>query len=290
MKKSIQLITIAILISISFLAVNAQEQTLVTTTEGSAEKVEKKTESTKKHQPSDDDSWTGFYVGGFGGYTNGRAATNLSTVSGPYLGNETVLSLIAQNGAKKISSNGINSGVSFGYNYQKGNFVIGGETDFGAQRVNKSVSETTLFNPDFPGNTTKTITHLVKSSWLFTARPRVGFKVKQTILYVTGGVAVTNISYKGSYTDNAEFRGGRENAEFSKNKVGGTLGAGAEIKVNNRWSVKGEYLFTQFGRISTVGSLTVPGFPQGDPKGSQPMTHSTDLKSHSIRFGINYRF
>lgn len=290
MENTIRFIGIAILIGISFLAVNAQKQTLITTTEGSAEKVERKSESTKKHHSSDDDSWTGLYVGGFGGYTNGRAATNLSTVSGAYLGNETVLFLIAKDGAKKISSNGINSGVSFGYNYQKGKFLIGGETDFGAQRINKSVSETTLFNPDFPGNTTKTITHLVKSSWLFTARPRVGIKIKQTILYVTGGVAVTNISYSGSYTDNAEFRGGRENAEFSKNKAGGTLGAGAEIKVNNRWSVKGEYLFTQFGRISTVGLLTVPGFAQGDPKGSQPMTHSTDLKSHSIRFGVNYRF
>ena len=288
MKHTSKFIVIAILINISFLAVNAQETTVAEANEVLTEKVEKK--ETIKKQASSDDSWTGFYVGGFGGYSNGKASANLSTVSGAYLGNQTVLTGIANDGAKKINSKGFSGGGTFGYNYQKGKFFVGGEADFGVQKVNKSVGETTLFNPDFSANTTKTITHSIESRYLFTARPRIGIIIKKAAFYITGGIVITNIKYKGSYTDNAEFRGGKESAEFSKSKVGGTIGSGLEFKVNKHWSVKGEYLFIQFGRTSTIGSLTVPGFAQGDPIGSQPMTHSTDLKSHNIRFGINYRF
>lgn len=279
--------TITTLISISLLAVNAQEQTIVTTTEGSAEKVEKKTESVKKHQSSDD-SWTGFYVGGFGGYTNGRATPQISTINGSAIGVEFVL--VNQTASQRLKSNGFTGGGTFGYNFQKGRFLVGAEFDFGGQKFDKSVSSTATFTNGRPF----TITQLVKSDWLLTARPRLGVASKKMFFYVTGGLAVTNIKYNGDYLllypSEPNFKD-TESSSFSKTKAGWTVGTGIEFKVAKHWSVKAEYLFNQLGRTSVISNNYTSISPGGSASTSnQPYTHSTDLKSHSIRFGVNYRF
>lgn len=291
MTKTIKFLIIAILISINLLAVNAQETTVAVANEVLTEKVEKK--ETIKKQASSDDSWTGFYVGGFGGYTNNRSIASLSTTSGSHIANSTALEALANDGTQKISSNGFNGGGTFGYNYQKGKFFIGGETDFSGHRINKSISETTPFNPAFPAspNNNKTIAQAVKSDWLFTARPRIGVAFNKSVIYATGGIAVTNIKYSGSFSDTIVGLT-KESSDFSKTKTGTSVGAGVEFKVASKWSIKAEYLFTQFGRISTTSTnLTVGdvGFG-GTPVPSQVFTHSTDLKLHSVRFGINHRF
>lgn len=294
MKKTIQNIVIAILVSISFLAVNAQEQTIISVNETSAttEKVEKKVEPAKKRQSSDEDSWTGFYVGGYVGYTNGRGNPKTSTITATVFSGANAgiyqfqddVDEINRVGNQKISSKGTNAGGTFGYNYQKGKFVIGCEVDFGINRINKSVTDT---RAPFPTRTF-TVTQTVKSDWTMTARPRAGVALKKTLLYVTGGLAVTNVKYietfAGSVTSVAE------SGNFGKTKAGWTAGAGAEVKVAKHLSVKGEYLFNQFGRttITSTNATYQLGGTQSAP--GQVFTHSTDLKSHSIRFGINYRF
>lgn len=297
MTNTIKFIAIAILISIGIFNVNAQESTIISVNETSttAEKVEKKTEPAKKQSSKDDNSWTGFYVGGFGGYTNDRAAANVSTISSSAIGNPPVLAGIAKDGSQKINSKGFSGGGTFGYNYQKGKFFVGGEVDFSSDKVNKTVSATTLYNSEFPASAinSKTITQTVKSDWRFTARPRIGVAFNKAVVYVTGGLSVTNIKYNGSYSDKITGGGiAKESSSFAKTKAGTSVGAGVEFKVASKWSIKGEYLFTQFGRISATSSnLTIGdvGFG-GDPVPQQVFTHSTDLKSHSVRFGINYRF
>lgn len=291
MTKTIKFIAIAILISISFLAVNAQESTVAVTNEVSNK--EKKVEPKAKRQSADEDSWTGFYVGGFGGYTNGRAAANVSTISSSAIGNPAVIAGIAKDGSQKINSKGFSGGGTFGYNYQKGKFFVGGEVDFSSDKVNKTVSATTLYNSEFPASAinSKTITQTVKSDWRFTARPRIGVAFNKAVVYVTGGLAVTNIKYNGSYSDKIVGIS-KESSSFSKTKAGTSVGAGVEFKVASKWSIKAEYLFTQFGRVSTTSTnftLSDFGFG-GEPVPQQVFTHSTDLKSHSIRFGVNYRF
>jgi outer membrane immunogenic protein len=293
MKNIIKFIVIAILISISIFAVNAQEQTIVTATDDSSTtaKVEKK-EAPKK-QSSDDDSWKGFYVGGYVGNTNGKANPRTSTIvttvfSGPNAGiydSRIDVDDIDKVGNQKISSNNFNGGAVFGYNYQKGKFVFGGEVDFGANRINKSVTDT---RAPFPTRT-YTVTQTVKSDWTMTARPRAGVALKKTLLYFTGGLAVTNVKYTGTFAGSVASVA--ESGNFGKTKAGWTAGAGAEVKVAKHLSVKGEYLFSQFGRTtitSTNATSRIGGIQSAAP--GQVFTHSTDLKSHSFRFGINYRF
>ena len=118
-------------------------------------------------------------------------------------------------------------------------------------------------------------------------RPRLGIVAsKKAIFYATGGIALTNIKFEESYTDT--FASPIQKNSFSKTKTGWTAGGGIEVKITNRLSAKGEYLFSQFGKTTiTNKNLTYPG---GGGNGVTPFTSSADLKSHSIRFGINYRF
>ena len=53
--------------------------------------------------------------------------------------------------------------------------------------------------------------------------------------------------------------------------------------MNDRWSVKGEYLFVNLGRIA---ASSTPGFA-GDPTGRGT---SSDLTLHVVRGGVNYKF
>ena len=289
MKNIIQFIVIATLVSITFLGINAQEQTLVKTTEGSTatEKVEKKNESAEKRQSnSDDDSWRGFYVGGYVGNSNGRATPQISIAFDPNgFYNDFSLSRRNKAGIQKIQSNGLNGGGTVGYNIQKGHFFIGGEADFGGQKIDKTVTGTFPF-ADNINNLPFTFKQSIKSNWMLTARPRAGVAFKKVIVYATGGIAITNLKYAGTFTET--FSSVVEKGSFSKVKTGWTAGAGIEFKVARRWSVKGDYLFSQFGRVSAISNDFQA--QQFNDTTINVFTHSTDLKSHSIRFGINYRF
>lgn len=284
MKNAIKFIAIAILIGISIFAVNAQESTIVSVNETptATEKVEKK-EITKKQSSKDDDSWTGFYVGGFGGYTNGRANPNTSTadITNSFY-TQTTIGIINRTGNQRTKSNGINGGGTVGYNFQKGNFVVGGELDFGANRINQTFSG----SGNYQSGRSFTITQSVKSNWMMTARQRVGVASKKVLVYATGGLAFTNVKYASNLSDAANWT---ESGGFSKNKSGWVAGGGVEFKVSRRLSVKSEYLFSQFGRDSiTSNNFTV--IIIGPTPGNNVFTHSTDLKSHNVRFGVNYRF
>jgi outer membrane immunogenic protein len=66
-------------------------------------------------------------------------------------------------------------------------------------------------------------------------------------------------------------------------KAGWALGAGAEVRLGGNWTGKIEYLYLDFGTVST---------PAGLPTNSTPLainfnSHVTD---HIVRVGVNYKF
>ncbi|MCC8941536.1 porin family protein [Bradyrhizobium sp. Arg68] len=95
-------------------------------------------------------NWTGFYIGGFGGYAS-------------------------ENSGNPKMEGGFGGGT-VGYNWQAGNFVYGLEADGAWADVNASVSGF--------GVTVKS-----KIEALGTVRGRVGFAVDQVLFYGTGGYA-----------------------------------------------------------------------------------------------------
>ncbi|MGX1416727.1 hypothetical protein AB7M43_006819 [Bradyrhizobium elkanii] len=98
-------------------------------------------------------NWTGFYVGGFGGYASENSGTP--------------------------SMEGGFGGGTIGYNWQAGNIVYGLEVDAAGADIDASVS-------------TLGVTARSKIDSLGTVRGRFGFAVDKVLFYGTGGYAWAN--------------------------------------------------------------------------------------------------
>lgn len=249
------------------------------------------TPNKSKTAKSGSDAWNGFYVGGYGGFGMRRATANTSTVFSPtgYFAASSVAS-ISTSGRQALNSNNFNGGGTVGYNHQSGKWVVGAEADFGSLTGTKSVSTNTVYPCCSPSSFT--VTQSVKTTWLFTARPRVGYAWGNTMAYVTGGLAMTNINYQARFSDNfptSPQAGAAESGGLNKTTSGWTGGGGFETKINDRWSVKGEYLYAQFSRQSTT-STNLTAFTPSVAFPSNTFSHGIFLKEHLVRFGINYHF
>ncbi len=251
---------------------------------------------------SNNGTWKGWYVGAYGGGTFNRSNVATSTVfSSTGYFQQTSVTAINTAGAQQIKPNGFTGGGTFGYNHQSGALVVGAELDFGAMRANEGVSSGTTY--PCCGTARFTIDQATKTRWMLTARPRVGVAVGNAMIYGTGGLALTDVNYAATFTDT--YGNATESAAFKKNKAGWTLGGGAEFKVGNNWSVKGEYLYADFGdtnttstnlnatSVATIATLgRTASFIPGPSTAytTNVFTHSSDLRTNNVRFGINYHF
>lgn len=235
---------------------------------------------------STNDNWTGYYAGGYVGVTHARPGINASTadVDTPdsYFARSSI-AVINQDGARNVSSNGFTGGGQFGYNQQYGRIVVGAEVDFGFQQVKKAVTATRTYPCCAP--TSYTLDQEVKSNWLATFRPRIGVTAGKALFYATGGLALTDVRYDSVFTDT--FDDALETGHIKKTRAGYTAGGGVEVRIAKRWSAKGEYLFSDFGRISAEGSEFTTS---EDTWPDTVFTHAVKMKSHNVRFGVNYRF
>src|SRR4029077_2351389 len=120
----------------------------------------------------------------------------------------------------------------------------------------------------------------VQTNWLATVRPRLGYVWDRTVLFVTGGLAVTDVHFSDSFID---AFGDAGSSSVSQVKTGWAIGGGAEYAVTNNWSVKAEYLHLDFGSVSSSNVVAVCA-----PNCAQ--THSAHLTSDLARLGINYKY
>ena len=185
-------------------------------------------------------TWSGFYLGLNGGYAWGKADVSNSATS-----------------FTTDSTNGWLVGVTAGYNYQLGQFVLGAEGDIDYALIK--------------GNATNTVTCgggscEVKNSWFATARARLGYAWDRWMPYVTGGAAFAGVKVTPS--------GGSSSTDTT---TGWTAGAGIEYAFMENWSAKIEYLYANLG-TATCAAATC-GL-------------DTDIKPkiNIVRAGLNYRF
>ena len=101
-------------------------------------------------------NWTGFYVGGFGGYASENTSID-PKVKGGF------------------------AGGTIGYNWQTGPAVFGLEGDIDWSNIRGSSTCGAGFSCE------------TKNSWLATARGRVGYAFDRFMPFVTGGLAVGDI-------------------------------------------------------------------------------------------------
>ncbi len=203
-----------------------------------------------------DDTWKGAYLGGYAGAGIGRSTASLTTIFPP----------------QHPESTSFTGGFLAGYSLQSGHFVYGAEADVGA--LNRTDTRTT-----FGLAVGSSLTQTVSTGWLVTARPRLGYAHGKALFFVTGGLAVTDLKYQGLLTTvfaNIPL-------SLAENKAGWTAGGGLQYKVSRHWSLRGDYLYADFGGLHTPTSqILVPLAPI--------FANHADAQAHMVRFGVNWHF
>lgn len=210
-------------------------------------------------------SWTGAYLGVNGGYGWGHTRDTNNPA------------------ADKKDIDGGFGGITAGYNYQfSNNIVLGIEGDI----VFGDISNGWHDPNQFSGYHTED-----KVTTFGTLRARLGYAVDHWMIYGTGGLAVGRTKHTlgcdaGLVAAGVGSCASNPAREFedsgSDTAIGYSLGAGVEYAINNHWTVKTEYIYTDLGKSKVT--LTDPGFPNAINE------REFDTKFHTVRFGLNYKF
>jgi len=160
-------------------------------------------------------------------------------------------------------------GAQIGYNFQHENLVVGVEADFG---VSTAGSED-VFEDGYVWRQRTGI------DALGTARLRIGYAFDRAMIYATGGLAVGKVK---DAIQAGDFFGSYSWSSGSRWKLGYVVGAGAEVAINDKWSIKGEGLFYDLGKEDHESILG-----NGDT-----YAWGSEIRSQGVvgRLGLNYRF
>ena len=231
--------------------------------------------------------WKGFYAGGNFGAALGRSTANTSSVfsSTGYFVHSSIGQL-ETSGRQTLSADAFTGGLEGGINAQSGSIVYGGEVDYESLRMSDNESITVPYTCCV--GTSFTLDQSFKTTWLLTARPRIGHTMGSALIYATGGLGVTKVDYQAQFTDT--FAAANESGSVAKTKYGFVAGLGFAFKGPiEHLSMKGEYLYADFGRVEMTSS-NLTAFTPPAPFPSNVFTHSMALHAHVIRAGVDYHW
>jgi outer membrane immunogenic protein len=253
-------------------------------------------------------SWTGFY---FGGTVGGGWMTSNST--------ESVTSTFCNAslaGCRAIDPNKVSAtfagivptaygttkasflaGVEAGYNWQVGQFVVGVETDISGMNISGSTYATNSaaqLNPTvFPETVFASGTHSEKLNYFGTVRARGGYLVTNTLLaYATGGFAYGDASTSnslGTTLSNCFCAISPVGESSSSKHAGWTVGGGLEWMFAPNFTVKGEYLYYDFGSVSYPGPSVLMSNSGGVPFYGATTAATANFNGSIVRLGLNFK-
>jgi outer membrane immunogenic protein len=243
-------------------------------------------------------SWTGFYAGLNAGWVGERDkfSSTADPVSDASLGlpagvTEGLAALSTVSGSGR--SNGFIGGGQVGYNWQITNALVGIEADIqGLSRAGNSGSITsTAVVVGVPVTSTESAS--TSTSWLGTARGRLGWVATPTLLlYGTGGLAFGEVKASDALlqTGTNGFIG-TSAASVSSTRAGWTAGAGVEWMFAPKWSLKGEYLHYDLGTVNfSSAAAATPASAQFPGQVFQTLKGSAHFEGDIARAGVNYHF
>jgi len=152
-------------------------------------------------------------------------------------------------------------GGTIGYNYQFGQWLLGGEADLDWSNIQGT------FNGAAPGGAAA-FSLSSQLNWLETTRARVGWVWNRALFYGTAGAALGGVTTSASAT----AAGAALTASDTQTRFGWTAGAGIEYAFTNNISAKVEYLHVDLGTQTQINVDSVK--------------FTTDL----VRGGVNLRF
>jgi outer membrane immunogenic protein len=240
-------------------------------------------------------NWQGPYAGAFvgGAFGSNHISSGAGTVtSTSYFA--TTADVNAVNNAGSYSKNPDTAilGVVAGHDWAREHLVFGVAVDYSAMPLNSSKKTNGLTYPDstdiFAVSTT------ISTNWLFTLRGRIGYQTVwrwPSLLYLTGGMAITQLKINNSFSDRSSLAG-NGSSQQSSNQIGWTGGAGLEVASCDHMTVNLEYLYIQVPSVNSSASITNTNAGFGIPARSLTSNLSTSGQFHAglLTIGINYRF
>jgi outer membrane immunogenic protein len=234
-------------------------------------------------QDQDETPWSGWYAGLNAGGAWGDASSHFTATSGtgavviPPTDITTINGFV---GGGNSSNSGFTGGGEAGYNWRSGSLLLGLETDFDYFNFDQLRAGTFQSGRLIQPPITFTISQRVKTDWLWTIRPRIGYITGRWLLYATGGLSLSEVKLTTSYfdTENPPVAFSRTN---QPTQVGWVAGGGVAYQFNRQWSTKVEYLYTDLGTVNDIATAA---------NGFGSITSSGKAKANIVRLGVDYRF
>jgi outer membrane immunogenic protein len=217
-------------------------------------------------------AWQGWYFGGNigGALLNATASHTFDSEDGSHVacigGSEGYRWAL---GSCSTNATGVVGGVQAGYDWQQRSFVYGVAADWTWTNLSHTLFSGASSIPFFKA----------KVDWLASFRTRMGLAVEDTLVYITGGLALGDLkSSIGQILDCPTYCYA---TPLSKVKAGWVAGFGVEHKFTQNLSFFSEFLYYGFGRASAAGST-----PDGTYSYTTEFTHQIFVS----RAGVNWRF
>jgi opacity protein-like surface antigen len=217
-------------------------------------------------------NWTGFYIGGQAGYAYGdnHGAYNFSTPDG-----------VVADGALTHDAQGVIFGAHVGYNHQFDNIVVGIEGSVDGTNLNE---RETIGGSDANGDQ-GVLSSFVQSDIQGAVRARAGYAIGRLLPFAAGGLAIGHFGAQSALASannaNFAFDGFATKGLQWTTRVGWTVGGGVEWAVNNNWSIRGEYRYSDFGNLADSPSIALPATIYGGGR---------HLDQNQVQFGFSYKF
>jgi outer membrane immunogenic protein len=196
-------------------------------------------------------NWSGFYVGGHGGY--GRADKCFADVTG---------GIAVDEGCGDID--GWLAGGQVGFNWQAGQFVFG--VEFSGSWADIDGTHTILGIP--------TDTYDTRIQSIFMATGKLGMAWDRVLVYATGGAAWARDRYDYNVV-------GITVASARETRSGWTVGGGVEIGLGNNWSLGFQYNYIDLGDRDRTFTT---------PAGVALFEENIEQEMHIGMVRLNYRF
>lgn len=242
-------------------------------------------------------AFDGFYVGISAGYNQTSVSEGDVTAYYPPTNPSVALpgtySITNGTGSK---SGGYIGGVNIGYDHRINDYVIGGEISISflqgdangyAGSGGYTVSGGYGAGYQYPNTPVASSTKL---QTLYVIKPKAGFVFdllgKQSMVYAMGGFAMGSI--KRTLIDQS-LVGGSPNwytntPSATKNQFGYTLGAGVEMMISEKFSIKAELNYVDLGNVNL-------SYGNGDYYGvSAASTQSVKITNMATTLGLSYKF
>ena len=222
--------------------------------------------------------WSRIYIGTH--LNNNHYKSNVKTSSNPgsYFINEDYPQL-AEAGSDSKTGSDISGGINIGWNYQWNDFIFGIEADYLDNRKQLKMDSGDVTYITQPAHTFKT-TGKINIEHTISLRPKFGYTWNDSLLYVTGGLSFAKLNYSFDFSET--FQNQLSSVKKSNTQKGWTFGAGIEHPLNTDWTVRVEYLYSEFETLSASSQLS--DYPD------QIIDNKVKVKMSDFRIGINYHF